>query len=166
MSFRGYYYSKNLPSVARSHSSILPGSTYEPDPDDGAEEPEDGTQEAERFTGSPPIANATMGDAAPAESATTAAIVAERVDQKTEGSEPGGGEDQVHGPVEEATAEREEPDQAKEDGQASDDFNVDEARSGPRVGMVVTVKVGADDASNNTGADELGEAKCGGDKTW
>src|SRR5947209_4615831 len=52
-----------------------------------------------------------------------------------------------------------EPNQAEEDRQSSDSFDIDEALFGPYVGVCVTVKIGADDACDNTCADEFGKAK-------
>ena len=56
--------------------------------------------------------------------------------------------------------EGKEPNQAEEDRQSSDSFGIDEALFGPYVGSSVTVKIGADNACDNTCADEFGEAKC------
>jgi hypothetical protein len=100
-----------------------------------------------------------LSDATPAERATAASVATQSIDKKTKGSEPGGGDDNVHGPVEEAACEGKEPNQAEEDRQPSDSFGVDEALFGPCVGVAVMVKIGADDACDNTRADEFGEAK-------
>ena len=48
-----------------------------------------------------------MGDAAPVEDAVTAAMVTDGVYEETKGSKPGGGEDEIHRPVNKATSERE-----------------------------------------------------------
>jgi hypothetical protein len=106
-----------------------------------------------------------LSDATPAECATAASVAIQSIDKKTEGSEPGGGDDNIHGPVEEAACEGKEPNQAEEDRQPSDSFGIDEALFGPCVGLAVMVKIGADDACDNTCADEFGEAKCDRHKT-
>ena len=67
--------------------------------------------------------------------------------------------------MEEAACEGKEPNQAEEDRQPSDSFGIDEALFGPCVGFAVMVKIGADDACDNTCADEFGEAKCHRHKT-
>ena len=61
--------------------------------------------------------------------------------------------------------EGKEPNQAEEDRQSSDSFGIDEALFGPSVGISIAVKIGADDACDNTCADEFGEAKCHRHKT-
>ena len=61
--------------------------------------------------------------------------------------------------------EGKEPNQAEEDRQSSNSFGIDEALFGPSVGISIAVKIGADDACDNTCADEFGEAKCHRHKT-
>jgi hypothetical protein len=105
------------------------------------------------------IAYSTLSDATPAERVTAASVATQSIDKKTKGSKPGGGDDNVHGPVEEAACERKQPNQAEEDRQPSDSFGIDEARFGPCIGSAVMVKIGADDTCDNTCTDEFGEAK-------
>lgn len=72
-----------------------------------------------------PAVGTTEAQARPVKGAATAAI--EPVDEQTERDEPGDGEDEIGGPVDEAPREREEPNDGEEDGEAGDDFGVDEA---------------------------------------
>jgi hypothetical protein len=150
---------RSLPSIVGCHTSILLDSAHEPNTDDGAEKPANGANKAEGLTGSPSIAHSAMCDSTPAKCATAAAILTQSVDEETEGGEPGGREDKVHWPVDEAACKGEKPNQAEEDRDAGDDFSVDEAFLRPCVGFVGGIEVGADDACDNTCADELGEAK-------
>ncbi len=89
-----------------------------------------------------------MCDSAPVERASAAGMV-HPVDEEGEGGEPGTGQEQVEGPVVEAARKREKPQDGKEQGQAGDDFNVDEARERPAVARVVVVEVGSDDARDD-----------------
>lgn len=60
--------------------------------------------------------------------------------------EPGGGEEQIDGVVKEPAGEGEEPDQGKDDGQASDNFGVD----GPAVRPIVENGKRADVVADKT----------------
>jgi hypothetical protein len=76
-------------------------------------------------------------------------LIIERINQEPESSKPCRRKEQVHGPVEEAGREGEKPEQAEEQRDAGDDFDVDEALLGPGVEFVVGVEVGSDYAGDD-----------------
>lgn len=116
-------------------------------------EPANGTQKRKsliRLPGS--TVGAAEAQARPVKGAATAAI--EPVDEQAKRDEPGDGEDEVGGPVDEAAGKGEEPDDGEEDGQAGDDFGVDEAAEVP-AGFVGLVEVVACDTGDDGRKDQL-----------
>lgn len=120
-------------------------------------EPANGAQKRESLIRLP---GATVGaaeaQAGPVKGAATAAV--EPVDEQAKGDEPGDGEDEVGGPVDEAAGKGEEPDDGEEDGETGDDFGVDEAAEVP-AGIVGLVEVVACDTGDDGGKDQLGKRK-------
>lgn len=90
-----------------SHSSILPSPIDEPNSDNCASKPEDSTQETKRFASFPAVAYTAVRDAVPVKDTVTTVVMADGIDKKTESSEPGGRQEEVHWPVYEATSEGE-----------------------------------------------------------
>lgn len=92
----------------------------------GRDQPANSAQKRKRLIRLPgPAVGAAEAQTGPVKGVATAAV--EPVDEQTKGDEPGDGEDEVGGPVDEAAGEGEEPDDGEEDGEAGDDFGVDEA---------------------------------------
>lgn len=90
------------------------------------DQPANSAQERKRLIRLPrPTVGTTEAQVRPVKGAATAAV--EPVDEQTERDEPGDGEDEVGGPVDEASGKGKEPDDGEEDGEAGDDFGVDEA---------------------------------------
>lgn len=90
------------------------------------DQPANGTQKRKRLVRLPrSTVGTTEAQAGPVKGVATAAV--EPVDEQTKRDEPGDGEDEIGGPVDEATRKGEEPDDGEEDGEAGDDFGVDEA---------------------------------------
>lgn len=114
---------------------------HKPETHDGTGKPEDRAQEGERLARLPSVAYTTPGDPCPVEDAAVAVGAVREVDKEAEDREPGGAQDEVGGPVNEATGEWQQPDDREEDGEACDHFGVDEAGTGPGVGGVITVEV-------------------------
>ena len=182
------------PSPRRRHTLIPPHwppnpSTHlaslterEPDPHRRTHKPETGADERKRLGRAPLVAEAAVGNAAPVESRALAAGAVEDIDEEAEGGEPGEGEEDVEGPVEDAAREWEEPvgeggwlvgggaeagglvgmkgegevglsEDACEDRDAGDDFGVDEAFLGPGGGAGV-VEIGADCACDYLEGDQ------------
>jgi hypothetical protein len=130
---------ESLPSIVCRYGCILLRCADEPDSDHGTEKPANSTDETKGFAGSPPIAYSIMSDPPPAECTTAAVVVIEKVDEETERSEPGGGEDKARWPGKKASREWTEPHQAEEDRDAGNDFDIDEAFLGPCAGFVERV---------------------------
>ena len=174
------------PSPRRRHTLIPPHwppnrSTHlaslterEPDPHRRTHKPKTGADERKRLGRAPLVAEAAVGNAAPVESRALAAGAVEDIDEEAEGGEPGKGEEDVEGPVEDAAREWEEPvgeggllfgvgrkgegevglpEDACEDRDAGDDFGVDEAFLGPGGGAGV-VEIGADYACDYLEGDQ------------
>lgn len=96
-------------------------------------------------------------EGAPVEGVATG--VAEVVDEEAERGEPAGGQHQVHGPVDKAAGEGEQPEEGEQEGQGGDDLGIDEAGELPRrLGVVCLVEVMTGDTCDNRGEDQL-EAK-------
>lgn len=118
------------------------------------DEPADGTKEGESLVRLPgATVGATEAQTGPIKGAATAAV--KPVDEQTKGDEPGDGEDEVGRPVDEAAGKGEEPDDGEEDGQAGDDFGVDEAAECPAGLVVGLVEVVACDTRDNGGKHQL-----------
>lgn len=101
-----------------------------PDAKHGRDEPADGRQEREGLVGLPGAAIvAAEAKAAPVEG--SAAAAAEPVHQETKDGEPGGRDDEVDRPVDEAAGEGEQPEDRQQDGDARDDLSVNEAAECP-----------------------------------
>lgn len=90
-----------------------------------------------------------MGDAAPVKGAAAARGPVHVVDQQPKGGEPGEPEQEIDRPVVEAAGKGEQPEQAEEEGQRRDDFNVDEPREWLSAAAVVAVQVRANDAGDD-----------------
>jgi len=123
---------------------------HEPNAEEGTNKPENDTEEAESLGCLPLVAGPATSNALPVEDRTTVHR-ADGIDEKTEDGEPSSGKDEIGGPVDEATNEREKPEQGQDDGQASDDLGIDVAGMRPSVSMMEAAKVGADDASDDAG---------------
>ncbi|KAI9879623.1 MAG: hypothetical protein M1830_007983 [Pleopsidium flavum] len=114
--------------------------------DKGANEPEDGRQEAEGNSSLPPLTSALLRDIAPSKDASTVER-ADEGDKQAEGDDPQHKQHEVGHVMDEAAGERNEPDESAEHGDASNDLGVDEALLRPRVGSVVRMEVATDQAS-------------------
>lgn len=116
--------------------------------DEGRGEPDDGGQEAESNVGLVATAGVTAGaDVAPVKDGT--ATITDKVDEQTKGDEPEDAEEDVHGPVDEASREGEEPYQGEEKRQAGHHDGVDVPAIVPRRGVLGRVEVGAGDTGYN-----------------
>lgn len=110
----------------------------EPDSDRSTDEPEDGGQEGKCLGGAPAVAGAANRDATPVKSAGIAGTVG-KVDHGTKGGEPGDRQEDVDTPGDEAAAEGDQPDEAKQHGKTGNNQRVDEAGSGP--GFIVSLGI-------------------------
>ncbi len=78
------------------------------------------------------------------------------VDQNAEGGKPADGEEEVHGPVDEAAGKGEEPDEGEENGEARDNLGVDEPGLLPVGGRIRDqVQILAVDRGHDRGEDQL-----------
>jgi len=92
-------------------------------------EPQNRRNEAEGLGRLPLIALATVLEAGPVKDAAAIDLV-DVIDQHGEGSEPGGGEEEVNRVVHEGGGEGQQPDEAEHDGDDGDDHGVDFAAEG------------------------------------
>lgn len=160
--------------------AIVGNSSATADPeeaDEGGREPDDGGEEGEGDVGLVASTVVAAGaDVAPVENG-AAAITNELkgfcqcfhvvggargttyVDEQTKGDKPEDADEDVHGPVDKAAREGQQPDEREHHRDAGHHDGVDEAAVVPRGGVVVGVEVRAGDTGHDGGEGQLRGAK-------
>lgn len=150
------------PGVARTGRSRVTANPI--NAQDGADKPADGAQEGKGDDGLPLSArsSAVEVDAVPVKDIPAAVI--QPVNKQAEGDKPGHADDKIDRPVDEGTAEGEQPDDGEQDCEAGDHFGVDEAPEVPRAGALDRMQVVAVEACHDGGKRQLREAQDDGEE--
>lgn len=122
--------------------------------EEGRDKPADGREEGESLVRFPRAAVvAAEAEATPVKGVATA--TSKPVHQQTKDGEPAERDDEVDGPVDEASGEGEQPQEGQQDGEPRHNLSVDEAAQGPGGLPSAGVKVVSGNTSNDGTKDQL-----------